>query len=116
MIGGQIFLRDRCFFCLFFLRGNRLFLLFLYRPFFRRSFFCSLLCFFLSFRAALRLAQFVGILEQNIPLFVLIDDVQDRYYGGSLDLDDLELVSAAGIPDTAVLRNHMDSDKKDIKE
>ena len=53
---------------------------------------------------------------QNKKLQSVIDDVQDRYYGGSLDLDDLELVSAAGIPDAAVLRNHMDSDKKDIKE
>ena len=53
---------------------------------------------------------------QNKKLQSVIDDVQDRYYGGSLDLDDLELVSAAGSPDAAVLRNHMDSDKKDIKE
>ena len=36
---------------------------------------------------------------QNKKLQSVIDDVQDRYYGGSLDLDDLELVSAAGVPD-----------------
>ena len=50
---------------------------------------------------------------QNKKLQSVIDDVQDRYYGGSIALDDLELVSAAGVPDAELLKKHMSSDKKE---
>ena len=43
----------------------------------------------------------------------MIDDVQERYYGDELSVDDLELVSAAGEPDFSRLKGLTVQDKKD---
>ncbi len=50
---------------------------------------------------------------ENKKLAEMIDDVQKRYYGDELSVDDLELVSAAGEPDLSRLKGPTVQDKKD---
>jgi len=50
---------------------------------------------------------------ENKKLAEMIDDVQERYYGDELSVDDLELVSAAGEPDLSRPKGLTVQDKKD---
>ncbi len=50
---------------------------------------------------------------ENKKLAEMIDDVQERYYGDELSVDDLEHVSAAGEPDLSRLKGLTVQDKKD---